>query len=614
MNQTLSDDATIEEEIFHIKEDLRSQGSNCTEAITRVKAAVRSKGLKQYEEEIWWLDALHKRRKKEYASATSSYDRALAVSHEIHVMFPKRGPSRICMELLSGRASCHHHRQNALACAVDLKEWLQLRQAYWRELDPTSVYYTLGVCYKNLCYFQPASYWFTRSIDSAKNVGILQQQKFKQAKEAVQLISAMGPHVSEDILIEEILKFGVLPGAPQLLAPKLLALRMRMHCYLAFTSRRILHARLVGHNAAKRKSWFNRLFEPACVNESVVDIAKASTETIKQVIIDVAASVLVRLLGGGDDIIRKYLTQGTAPAVFRLLDQSGIKTTLRSALNFTAEFTLNFTQMGVWKGANLSEAEIALLCSLDKAAVLPFPVHDGVLPKRIIDEPIEAYLLEMEYFSEDEVCEHIEKDDLLEHSQFISGSDSLFSPQLSGLEHETSLLSYNECRRLCQVLPTRYSCKNWKLEFSTRLHGFSLSTLLRNASGIGPNILLIQTVEGDMIGGFSSDSWQPSPTHFGNGETTVFSFKTCDNETESTLCSWQWDGSNRYFVLCKPDMIAFGGGTSCAFSIEGQTLDSGTTGYCETFNSPALCSSPGRYIVSAAECWSFEDDDDDEND
>eukprot|EP01060_Flectonema_neradi_P034964 TRINITY_DN6286_c0_g1_i1.p1 TRINITY_DN6286_c0_g1~~TRINITY_DN6286_c0_g1_i1.p1 ORF type:complete len:613 (+),score=98.25 TRINITY_DN6286_c0_g1_i1:71-1909(+) len=610
----MDSEVVVEDDILLVKEAMLSQ-TDCSETISRVKNAVRGAGKakKKFEEEIWWLDGLQKRRNKEYPPATSSYDRALAVAHEMHVMDPRRGPSRVCMESLTGRASCHLRRQNPLACAVDLKEWLRLRHTYWKELDPTSVYYTLGICYKNLCYFQPASYWFTRSIDSAKNVGIIQEQKFKQAKEAVQLISAMGPHVTEDIIIEEILKFGVLPGAPQLLAPKLLALRMRIHCYLAFTSKRVLHSKMVGNNAAKRRSWFNKLFDTSCVNESTIDITKIPIETVKEVIINVAASVLVRLLGGGNDVIRKYLTCGTAPAVFRLLDQSGIKPTLRSALNFTAEFTLNFSQMGVWRGANLSEAEISSMCSLDKAAVLPFPVHeDVVVPKKASDDVIAAHLLDDVYCSDDEVTEHVEKDDLLQNS-FTSGSTSTFVPQLAGLEHESSLLSEDECRRLCQVLPTRYSCKNWKLEFSTRLHGFSLSTLLRNGADIGPNIILIQTVEGDLFGGFTSDSWQPCATHFGNGETTVFSFKTCNDDTDSTLCTWHWSGTNRFFVLCKSDTLAFGGGSSCAFSIEGQTLDSGTTGYCETFDSPSLCSSPGRYVIAAAECWSFAGDDDDDD-
>ena len=189
-----------------------------------------------------------------------------------------------------------------------------------------------------------------------------------------------------------------------------------------------------------------------------------------------------------------------------------------------------------------------------------------------------------------------------------------FVPKVIGLDREEPLLNERLRSRLCRVLPVRHCMHNWQLAFSTRVHGFSLNAFLRNCEDIGPNIVIVQTMDFELFGGFSAEPWCLSKYPYGNGETMVFSTDAVRSGTtestgdEQTFEAWGWSGRNRMFVECHEDRISFGGGQSVAFSIEGSTLTDGRTGPCASFDSPPLCPA-SSYRVKEVECWSLIPDD-----
>ena len=59
---------------------------------------------------------------------------------------------------------------------------------------------------------------------------------------------------------------------------------------------------------------------------------------------------------------------------------------------------------------------------------------------------------------------------------------------------------------------------------------------------------------------------------------------------------FKWSRSNSYFQLSNSDSIAMGGGSHFAIFLDSM-LDRGTSGACETFNSPCLSASKEFEVV-----------------
>lgn len=64
----------------------------------------------------------------------------------------------------------------------------------------------------------------------------------------------------------------------------------------------------------------------------------------------------------------------------------------------------------------------------------------------------------------------------------------------------------------------------WRLVYSPRIHGVSLTTFYRKVKDAGPTVLLVQDHEGYAFGGFASAEWHVAERYFGDGESFVFRF------------------------------------------------------------------------------------------
>eukprot|EP00659_Diplonema_papillatum_P012045 gene12045-18608_t len=228
------------------------------------------------------------------------------------------------------------------------------------------------------------------------------------------------------------------------------------------------------------------------------------------------------------------------------------------------------------------------------------------------------------------LCDAVENyEAYTEAARAVVEEQAPFTPRVSGLQGETALLGDAQREELCRALPSRHHRQHWSLVFSTRRDGFALSSFFQRGEDVGENVLVVETIDGDIFGGYSSGPWQPSKYYYGNGETMVFAWKLGAPDLTITLPStptpspgsrlsptsrsstppgrkakkgptfyaWQWTGSNRMFVHCDQHSFAFGGGaTGPSFSIDGNNLGSGTSNPCESFNSPVLTSSH-RFVI-----------------
>ncbi|XP_049849821.1 uncharacterized protein LOC126320402 isoform X2 [Schistocerca gregaria] len=89
-------------------------------------------------------------------------------------------------------------------------------------------------------------------------------------------------------------------------------------------------------------------------------------------------------------------------------------------------------------------------------------------------------------------------------SESPSDEDALFTPTLNW---SSAILTTEELKLLARALPPRFRLSNWKLLYSSRIHGISIHTLYNRTRDQGPSYLLIEDECRFQFGAYLSDSW-----------------------------------------------------------------------------------------------------------
>ncbi|GJQ08340.1 hypothetical protein GpartN1_g3277.t1 [Galdieria partita] len=171
--------------------------------------------------------------------------------------------------------------------------------------------------------------------------------------------------------------------------------------------------------------------------------------------------------------------------------------------------------------------------------------------------------------------------------------DSLshFTPKLL---QSSSILRSNDLILLSLSMPRRYQNCNWSLLYSTNDHGISIHTFYSRVSEKSPTLLLIKNTDGDCFGCYASQPWKPSLHYYGTGECFVFTLSP-------EYHVYRWSSENHSFQLSNMDFLAIGGGKHFAIWIDSDFV-SGTSGECDTFHSPTLCSHR-EFTCHILEAW-----------
>mmetsp|Transcript_2879 Transcript_2879/g.4197 ORF Transcript_2879/g.4197 Transcript_2879/m.4197 type:complete len:1291 (-) Transcript_2879:196-4068(-) len=177
---------------------------------------------------------------------------------------------------------------------------------------------------------------------------------------------------------------------------------------------------------------------------------------------------------------------------------------------------------------------------------------------------------------------------------------------------------------LQSFLPFAKSEDNFWMKYSMARDGASLHTLLQHIRGATHTILAIETVDGEVMGSFTSAPWRKNWNYFGTGESFLWRMRQDRNtpcysiidqaQLESELDVYPWTGANDCVQLCTQNKIAVGGGNDLTVDMATpfgsgseakQTYNDDNTQYgfglaiesdllhatssrCATFGSPAL--------------------------
>jgi hypothetical protein len=147
-------------------------------------------------------------------------------------------------------------------------------------------------------------------------------------------------------------------------------------------------------------------------------------------------------------------------------------------------------------------------------------------------------------------------------------------------------LSTHILKKIIAAGPTQYHLLDWTLLYRMTKHGVSVKKLIDFSSGaaLPASIFIVKDSQGAVFGGFASHKWEIKRGFYGGGETFVWKV-----DPQLGLLLYYWTGVNDYFMLCTEEYIAFGGGDNFALQVD-RDLSKGSSGACQTFNSPCLAS------------------------
>jgi len=183
-------------------------------------------------------------------------------------------------------------------------------------------------------------------------------------------------------------------------------------------------------------------------------------------------------------------------------------------------------------------------------------------------------------------------------SDSTDDSAKLSLPTLHG---DSKLLTPELIDQIRIRLPVRCKFYDWRLVYSSELHGFSINTLYnKSRQENGPALLIIKDYENNIFGAYTSDSWKINPGYYGNGE--CFLFHLSPDTPEFYMATM----NNTFFMCARRDLIAIGGGRSGNFGlfIDSELLN-GSTGHCETFNNKSLTKKED-FKIYGMEIWTLE--------
>ena len=159
------------------------------------------------------------------------------------------------------------------------------------------------------------------------------------------------------------------------------------------------------------------------------------------------------------------------------------------------------------------------------------------------------------------------------------------------------------------------SCQGHMLErcFCIGEHGDSILSMLYQCRMFRYTLMVIQTTDGDVLGGFATANWNDKRhnVYYGDGQSFLFSscpvvsmeaseLGVCENPT---LSVFPWSGENDYCQICDPDQnrIAMGGAGDFGLIVR-DNFSFGETGCSRTYRNPPLVPA-GRFEIAAFEVY-----------
>jgi len=162
-----------------------------------------------------------------------------------------------------------------------------------------------------------------------------------------------------------------------------------------------------------------------------------------------------------------------------------------------------------------------------------------------------------------------------------------------------SIISDSCVRKLKQHLPERFTCKDWKLLYSSDPHGYNLLTAFERASNAGPFILVVMDMNRFVFGAFCNEDFRNTgKVFYGTGESFIFRLLP-------DFRVHKWSGKNEQICVSTNEMIAFGGGGKFALWLDASFNQGSSEEGSSTFESYKCLASQEMFKCCKVELWGF---------
>ena len=166
---------------------------------------------------------------------------------------------------------------------------------------------------------------------------------------------------------------------------------------------------------------------------------------------------------------------------------------------------------------------------------------------------------------------------------------------------ESKILNRERMILIHTYLPVMHQFEPWALLYSLYDHGADMITFYNRVQGYQKTVLVVETENGEVFGGYASGEWKVSTTYCGNGQSFLFKFTDC-----GAMQYYKWTEENDFFMRCSSDQIAMGGGgDGFGFVLDKDFLTGGSS-KCLTFNNDPLTSdAQGVFNIVNVEVFGF---------
>ena len=190
--------------------------------------------------------------------------------------------------------------------------------------------------------------------------------------------------------------------------------------------------------------------------------------------------------------------------------------------------------------------------------------------------------------------------DVIEEQKSLDYDDASFHPEpiLTNISSKypthSIIFTQAHAKAIQPHLPEILRMKKYSLVYSMYNHGSDLTTFYNASKGKLDTLLIIQTLEGSVFGGYSNAEWRPQANYFGSGESFLFSFdalttndKNGDDtiEAESILQvhTFRWTYANTLFCFASHEKLAMGGGGDGFGLVIDKDFSNVTSSACQTY-------------------------------
>ena len=186
-----------------------------------------------------------------------------------------------------------------------------------------------------------------------------------------------------------------------------------------------------------------------------------------------------------------------------------------------------------------------------------------------------------------------------QHDQAVEYPIDMMPERQSVLAYCPRLLTPSMLRQIMNHLPDAVQTMTWRRLFSLSRDGDSFLTMLNRCHNYSKTIIVIETTDGHILGGYASAPWDKQigtmRSFYGSGQSFLFATHPDDMDDSQAaeggdkIYVYPWTGNNNYCQVCDVEegQMAMGGGGSFGLIVQ-ENFSRGSTGRCSTFGNPAL--------------------------